>query len=333
MRKYIYLLLCVVCACKPNLDEVAEQTIDIMPLESWADSNAKEAIITFVEEVTTEGMPDYIQPEERIAVFDNDGTLWTERPYYFQLAYALDYIRDNAADHPEWSESENVSHIINGDMESFMKGGEHALLEAVMLSHAGMTADEYRQSVKDWLETARHPKTNRPYNQMIFKPMLELLDYLRENGFKTFIVSGGGIDFMRVWVEEAYGIPPYQVVGSSIKAKYDSLNGELEIIKLPEINFIDDKAGKPVGIHQHIGMIPVMAFGNSDGDYEMLQYTTLAPGRRMGVLIHHTDSVREYAYDRGSPIGGLERGLDNAEKNGWVIVDMATDWEEVYPSN
>ncbi len=337
MNKFILLALFALYACSPNQGdapaetEIPEALSQTDPLPSWNDGTSKEAIMSFVTEASSEGAAGYILPENRIAVFDNDGTLWSEQPYYFQLQYAIDFIKENSPEHPEWSSSENVQHILDGDLQSFFEGGEHALLEVVMLSHSGMTSDEFSESVRKWLATAQHPKTGQPYNQMIFQPMLELLDYLRANDFKTFIVSGGGIDFLRVWGEEAYGIPPYQVVGSSIKAKYDASGDEPVIIKVPEINFIDDKEGKPVGIHQHIGKRPVMAVGNSDGDYAMLQYATTGQGPRLGVLIHHTDSIREYAYDRQSAIGNLVRGLDDASANGWLIVDMAEDWVHVYP--
>ena len=336
MKKLVILVSVLICACSPQKEEPAGSEVSNAiaqedPLPSWIDGATKDAIISFVDEASNEGTPGFIPPDSRIAVFDNDGTLWSEQPYYFQLQYAIDFIKENSADHPEWSESESIRHILNDDLQSFFGGGEHALLEAIMVSHAGMSAEEFSKSVQEWLATARHPKTGQPYDQMIYQPMLELLNYLRSKNFTTFIVSGGGIDFMRVWAEEAYDIPPYHIVGSSIKAKYDTSGGKPAIIKIPEMNFIDDKEGKPVGIHQHIGMRPVFAVGNSDGDYAMLEYTTTGQGPRLGVLIHHTDSVREFAYDRTSSVGQLERGLDNASANGWVIVDMSDDWSRVYP--
>ena len=328
----IFGLLAAGCTSSPEpTQEVAAEPIEVLP--SWNSGQTRDAIISFVEHSVDPQSEFFIPENERIAVFDNDGTLWGEKPVYFQLLYAMDYIREHADEHPEWASSEAVRHVLNNDMEAFMAGGEHAILELVMYSHAGMSASEFSQSVKNWLNTSRHPDTGRPYNRMIYQPMLELLDYLRDNEFKTFIVSGGGIDFMRVWASEAYNIPPYQIVGSSIEASYDNSDGMPRIIKNPKISFIDDKAGKPVGIHQHIGMKPVFAGGNSDGDYEMIEYTTSGNGPGFGLFIHHTDSVREYAYDRSSSVGRLDRGLDDAAEKGWVIVDMAADWSKVYPDN
>lgn len=301
------------------------------PLSSWNDGESKQAIVDFVSITTQVGSPDFIPEADRIAVFDNDGTLWSEQPMYFQLFYAIDFIKKEASNHPDWQTREPFKSVLSGDLGSAIKGGEKALLEMVMVSHAGMTSDEFEKSVSTWLETATHPKTGKPYSQMVYQPMVELLEYLRSKGFKTFIVSGGGIDFLRVWAEKAYGIPPYQVIGSSIKSKYEVVNGEPVITKLPEINFIDDKEGKPIGIYQHIGQRPVFAAGNSDGDYEMLEYTSKGDRPRFGMIIHHTDSLREYAYDRNSPIGRLEKGLDNASDFNWTIVDMKTDWKVIFP--
>lgn len=301
-------------------------------LHSWNEGPSKAIITAFVEKTTDPTSADFIPINERIAVFDNDGTLWSEQPIYFQLFYAVDFIKKHAAEHPEWSKSQAIQAILNDDLNGALAGGEKALAELVMVSHANMTEDEFASSVREWLSTSKHPKTGKPFNEMIYQPMVELLDYLRDHGYKTFIVSGGGIDFLRVWAEEAYGIPPYQVVGSSLKAKYEVVDGKLQILKIPELNFIDDKAGKPVGIHQHIGMKPTIAVGNSDGDYEMLEYTTNSDGPRLGIYIHHTDSMREYAYDRESSIGKLVKGLDDAEKNHWLVVDMAKEWKLIYPN-
>jgi len=301
------------------------------PLASWKDSPAKTAITDFVEAVTTEDSPAYITPTERIAVFDNDGTLWAEQPFYFQLAYAIDRVKALADEHPEWKEEEPFASILKGDLKGVAASGHEGLLKLIMATHAGMTEDEFRSTVKDWLATAKHPETGRLFVSMTYQPMLELLDYLRANGFKTFIVSGGGIDFIRVFSEEAYGIPPEQVMGSSIEATYEVRDGKPVVVKVAEIDLIDDKAGKPVGIHRQIGRRPVMAFGNSDGDFEMLEYTTGGDGARLGVLIHHTDAEREFAYDRDSPIGKLDRGLDEADERGWLIVDMKEDWNTIYP--
>ncbi|HSF56210.1 MAG TPA: HAD family hydrolase [Algoriphagus sp.] len=300
-------------------------------LPSWNDGAAQQAIIDFINKTTTEGSPDFIPMADRIAVFDNDGTLWSEQPMYFQLAYAIDFINKEAPNHPDWVNKEPYKSLLDGDMNKVLAGGEKALTQLVMASHAGIDSEAFTKSVEDWLATAVHPKTGKPYNHMIYQPMVELLELLRSKGYKTFIVSGGGVDFMRVWAEKAYGIPPYQVIGSSIKSKYEVVDGKPTISKLPELNFIDDKEGKPVGIYQHIGKIPVFAAGNSDGDYQMLEYTTTGPGPRFGMIVHHTDSVREYAYDRDSHIGKLEKGLDDAQKFNWLIVDMKTDWNKIYP--
>ncbi|OOG77824.1 HAD family phosphatase [Algoriphagus sp. A40] len=328
----LFILLFVFgCNKKPTETNSLDTTAIKDSLPSWNNGKSKQAILDFVTKTTTHGSPDFIPEADRIAVFDNDGTLWSEQPMYFQLAYAIDFIKKEAPNHPEWAGKEPYKSLLAGDLAGVMKGGEKALIQLVMASHAGMDSEAFTKSVEDWLATSVHPKTGKPYNQMIFQPMVELLDLLRGKGYKTFIVSGGGIDFMRVWAEKAYGIPPYQVIGSSIKAKYEVVEGNPTISKLAELNFIDDGAGKPVGIFQHIGKRPVFAAGNSDGDYQMLEYTTTGAGPRFGLIVHHTDSVREYAYDRGSPIGKLEKGLDDAQKFNWLIVDMKTDWNNIYP--
>ena len=312
--------------------EVGDNAPNEDPLPSWNAGDTKSAIMEFVSNAVEEGGAGFIPEKDRIATFDNDGCLWSEQPVYFQLAYAIDYIKKNAPDHPDWKDKQPYKAILEDDMQTALSGGEKALVQLVMASHAGMTSEEFQSAVNEWLQTAKHPKTGLAYNTMIFQPMVELLEYLRANGFKTFIVSGGGIDFMRVWVEEAYGIPPYQVVGSSIKTQYEERDGKPFLVKLPELNFIDDKEGKPVGIHQHIGKRPVFAAGNSDGDYQMLKYTTTADGYpRFGLLIHHTDAEREWAYDRDSHIGTLAKGLDDADKYNWTVVDMKQDWNTIYP--
>jgi phosphoglycolate phosphatase-like HAD superfamily hydrolase len=303
------------------------------PLPSWNDTASKKAIVAFVEKVTTPGSPEYVDPAERIATFDNDGCLWSEQPMYFQAFYIFDRIKTLAPQHPEWKDKEPFSSVLKGDLKSALAGGEKALLEMAMATHAGLTDEEFRKVVGDWLATAKHPKTGMAYNAMVFQPMLELLAYLRAEGFKTFIVSGGGIDFLRVFAEKTYGIPPEQVVGSSIKAGYEVRNGKPVIVKLPEMNFIDDKEGKPVGIHQHIGRRPIFAAGNSDGDFQMLEWTTAGEGARFGMLVHHDDGDREFAYDRESHIGKLDRGLDEGPKRGWTIVSMKDDWKSIYPDN
>ncbi|MBI3485281.1 MAG: haloacid dehalogenase-like hydrolase, partial [Acidobacteria bacterium] len=289
------------------------------------------SIMEFVARVTKPGSPDFVPVPQRIAVFDNDGTLWAEQPMYFPVLFIFDRIKALAPQHPEWKEKEPFASVLKGDLKSALAGGEHALMEMAMATHAGMTTEEFKQIVKDWLATAKHPVTKRQYTEMVYQPMLEVLAYLRANGFKTFIVSGGGIEFMRVWTEKVYGIPPEQVVGSSIKTKFEMRDGKPVLVRLPELNFYDDKDGKPVGINQHIGRRPVAAFGNSDGDLQMLQYTAAGSGTRFCLYIHHTDAEREWAYDRQSSIGRLDKGLDEAQARGWTVVDMKKDWKRVFP--
>lgn len=306
------------------------------PLPSWNDTTAKDAIIDFVESVTTEGLSDFVPPQERIATFDNDGTLWSEKPIYFQLLFALDRIKQLAPQHPEWKTKEPFASLLKGDLKAALAGGEKSIAEIVMVTHAGMTTDEFEKIVEGWIDTARHPKTGKPYTEMVYQPMLELLAYLRANEFKTYIVSGGGIEFMRPWTERVYGIPPEQVVGSSIKTQFELRDGKPVLLRLPEIDFIDDKVGKPVGINSHIGRRPIFAAGNSDGDLQMLQYTTIARDSgdttpRFGMIVHHTDDQREWAYDRDSHIGQLDKALDEAPQRGWLVVDMKYDWKVVYP--
>jgi hypothetical protein len=301
------------------------------PLPSWNDGASKARILAFVQAVTEKGGKDFVPEDERIATFDNDGTLWTEHPMYFQLAFALDRVKALAPKHPEWKTKQPFKAALEGDMKTLAASGEKGLLTLVMATHAGMTPEQFRKVVLDWLATARHPRFKRPYTELVYQPMLELLAYLRANGFKTFIVSGGGIEFMRAWAEGVYGVPPEQVVGSSIKTQYVVKNGVPMLIRQPAINFIDDKDGKPVGILQHIGRRPIAAFGNSDGDFQMLQWTTAGGGARLGLIVHHDDAEREYAYDRKSPFGHLERGLDEGPKLGWTLVSMKNDWKRIYP--
>jgi phosphoserine phosphatase len=299
-------------------------------LPSWNEGPAKQSIVAFVGRVTKQGGPDFVPVAERIATFDNDGCLWAEQPMYFQLAFALDRVKALAPQHPEWKDKEPFASLLKGDLKAALAGGEHAILELVMASHSGMTSEEFETTAREWLATARHPKTGKLYREMTYQPMLELLRYLRGNGFKTFIVSGGGIEFVRAYSEHAYGIPPEQVVGSSGKLKYEIRDGKPVIIKLPEIGFIDDKAGKPVAIQQHIGRRPIAAFGNSDGDLQMLQWTCDRPGPRFCLYVHHTDAQREWAYDRQSSVGKLDKGLDEATAKGWTVVDMKADWKQIY---
>ena len=301
------------------------------PLPSWNNGKAKKSIIEFVVKVTQKDSPDFVPPNERIATFDNDGTLWAEQPMYFQLLFALDRVKALAPQHPEWKEKEPFASLLKGDVKGALAGGEHAMLDIVMATHAGMTTEEFEKLVKDWIAIAKHPKTARPYTEMVYQPMLEVLDYMRGQGFKTFIVSGGGIEFMRPWVEKVYGIPPEQVVGSSIKTRFEIRNGNPILVRLSELNFIDDKEGKPIGINSRIGRRPIAAFGNSDGDLQMLQWTTAGKGARFALFVHHTDAEREWAYDRNSSIGRLDKGLDEARANGWTVVDMKQDWKVIYP--
>ncbi len=285
----------------------------------------------FVADVTTPASRNFVPPADRIATFDNDGTLWAEQPLYFQFLFALDQVRLLAPQHPEWNTKEPFASLLKGDTKAALAGGEHALMEIMVATHANTTTEEFEKRVKDWIATARHPVTKRPYTGMVYQPMLELLAYLRANGFKTYIVSGGGIEFMRPWTQATYGIPPEQVIGSSAKTKFELRNGVPVLVRLPEINFVDDKEGKPVGINQHIGRRHVAAFGNSDGDLQMLQWTCAGSGRRFCLYVHHTDATREWAYDRGSRIGALDKGLDEARAKGWTVVSMKDDWKRIYP--
>lgn len=313
----------------PSADAASTQITD--PLPSWNDTPSKKAIIDFVTRVTKQGTTDFVPVAERIAVFDNDGTLWAEQPAYFQLFFAIDRVKALAPRHPEWQEQEPFKSILAGDTKAALAGGEHAILEIVAATHAGMTTEEFDREVRDWIRTARHATTGRPYTEMVYQPMVELLAYMRAHGFKTYIVSGGGIEFMRPWVQETYGIPPEQVIGSSLKTRFEVRDGVPTLVKLPEIGSIDDKAGKPENINLHIGRRPIAAFGNSDGDLQMLQWTVAGGGPRMCVLVHHTDSSREWAYDRESHVGRLDRALDEAAARRWTVVNMKDDWAVVFP--
>jgi haloacid dehalogenase-like hydrolase len=300
------------------------------PLSSWNDGPARQAIVDFVARVTTAGSKDFVPEPERIAVFDNDGTLWAEQPLYFQLAFALDRVQALAPQHPEWQEQQPFKAVLEGNLKTVFASGEHGLMELVKATHTGMTTAEFEQIVKDWLAAAKHPRFQRPYTDMVYQPMLELLAYLRANGFKTYITSGGGIEFMRPWTENVYGIPPEQIIGSNGKVKFELRDGQPVLVRLPEIDFIDDKAGKPVGIHKFIGRRPIAAFGNSDGDLQMLQWTAAGPGTRFCLIVHHTDAEREWAYDRQSSIGRLDKALDEAKQRGWTVLDMKRDWKRVF---
>jgi len=300
------------------------------PLPSWQAGPARDAIVQFVERSVTPGDSGFIAAADRIAVVDNDGTLWSEQPMYVQLFFVLDQVKALAPAHPEWQTREPFASVLKGDVRGAL-ADEHALVELVMATHAGMTTDEFDQAVREWIATARHPTTGRRFTEMVYQPMLELLAWLRANGYRTFIVSGGGIEFMRPWAEEVYGVLPEQVIGSTGRLSFEVRDGTPVIMKLPELDFIDDKAGKPVGIQRFIGRRPVLAFGNSDGDLQMLQWTAAGPGPRFMGLVHHTDAEREVAYDRESPVGRLEKALNEATARGWAVVDMKRDWKAVFP--
>ena len=302
------------------------------PLPSWNDGPAKSRIVAFVMAVTDKASKDYVAPADRIAVFDNDGTLWSEQPAYFQLAFAIDRVKAMAPKYPQWKKQQPFKAVLGGDTKALAASGERGLLTLVMATHAGLTSDEFAVIARDWLASAKHPKFKRPYTELVFQPMLEVLEYLRASGFKTYIVSGGGVEFVRVFSERAYGIPPEQVIGSSIKTRYELRNGEPVLVRLPEVDFIDDKAGKPVGIQKFIGKRPIAAFGNSDGDFEMLEWVTAAAGPRLGLVVHHDDAGREFAYDRASHVGRLDRGLDEGPKRGWTVASISRDWKTVYPA-
>jgi phosphoserine phosphatase len=301
-------------------------------LPSWNDGPAKHAIIGFVAKVTRTGGAGYVKPQERIAVFDNDGTLWTEWPAYSQLYFALDRIKALSPDHPEWKKRQPFKAALAGDLKALAATGEKGLLEIVAAAHAGNTTEEFTAIVTQWLETAQHPKFKARYDRLVYQPMLELMAYLRANGFKTYIVSGGGVEFMRAFAERVYGVPPEQVIGSSIVTKFAVVDGKPVLKREAKIDFIDDKAGKPVGVNRSIGRRPIAAFGNSDGDFEMLQWTTAGEGPRLGLIVHHDDAEREAAYDRHALAGRLDRGLDEAPARGWVVVSMKSDWKTIFPA-
>ena len=331
MKSWLFIpafLLLIETSCD---QKQVEESITSDPLPSWNESESKNQIITFVKAVTDENGTEFIDPKNRIATFDNDGTLWSEQPLYFQLIFALDRIKALASEHPEWEQDSLFRAVIHDDTETVLHSGMSGLMKILMQSHAGMTTAGFEEIVMQWITTAKHPETGKLYTEMIYQPMLELINYLKQNNFTVYIVSGGGIEFMRPWAEEVYGIPPNQVVGSSIKVVYEMTEKGPVLRRLPEINFIDDKDGKPVAIHQYIGKRSIAAFGNSDGDLQMLQWTAAATGTSLQVYVHHTDSEREWAYDRTSHIGRLDKGLDEATERGWTIIDMKKDWKVVYP--
>jgi phosphoserine phosphatase len=302
---------------------------DILP--SWRDGHTKESILRFVERVTTEGRVGFVSPVERIAVFDNDGTLWSEKPFYFQLAFALDRVKALAVQHPDWQEQQPFKAVLADDLAGVLSGGMKALVDIIVATHAGNSTDEFEEIVSSWLSNARHPDSGRLYTEMVFQPMLELLDFLQANDFRTYIASGGGIEFMRAWVEDVYSIPPEQVIGSTIETRFEMRNSGPVLVRIPKVDFVDDHEGKPVGIHKFIGRRPILAFGNSDGDHQMFQWTAAGDGLRFIGIVHHTDPEREWAYDRDSPVGRLDKALDEAREKGWTVVDMKRDWKIVYP--
>jgi phosphoglycolate phosphatase-like HAD superfamily hydrolase len=328
-KRTIMLVLAIAIVCIFATGPVQAKNAD--PLPSWNDGPAKQAITEFVVAVTVKNGKDYVKPAKRIATFDNDGTLWVEYPMYTQFLFAFDRVKELAPQHPEWKTTQPFKAVLEGDMKTVAASGMKGLMEILMATHSGMTAEEFEQEASNWLATEKHSKFNRLYSECIYQPQLELLTYLRANGFKTFICSGGGIAFMRPFTEETYGIPPEQVIGSSAVAEFKIKDGKPALVRMPKVNFVNDKAGKPVGIYQHIGRRPILAFGNSDSDMQMIEYTTAGEGRRLGLFVHHTDADREYAYDRKSHVGTLDKALDQADVNGWIIVDMKNDWNVIFP--
>ena len=329
------LLMSILTSCNTQVqqkeasDNVQDTNID--PLPSWNEGETKTAIITYVRAVTESNSPDFIPVKDRIATFDNDGNLWSEQPAYFQLFFAIDRVKAMAADHPEWATEQPFKAVLENDMETLAKQGEHGLIELVMATHSGNTTEEFEADVQDWIRTSRHPTKNVTYDQLVYQPMLELLQYLQAKNFKTYIVSGGGVDFMRAFVTGIYGIPEEQIIGSRIKTAFDYNDGNPVIKRLPELDFIDDKDGKPLNIQKIIGKKPVFSSGNSDGDLQMMQWTASNKYKNFMLYVHHTDSEREWAYDRESHIGRLDKGLDQALRDGWTVIDMKNDWKLIYP--
>jgi hypothetical protein len=338
MKKYSIIVivsvfaLLISCENEKKPTAIESETVTISdPLPSWNDGKTKNDIIAFVEKVTTEGSPDFVPVPDRIATFDNDGTLWAEQPIYFQLFYALDKVKSMAEEHPEWKTTEPFKSVLANDMEGVLKSGEKGLAQLLMMTQSNVEADDFKESVKSWMKTAKHPRFKQPYNAVVYQPMLELLEYFEANGFTNFIVSGGDIDFMRAWASETYGIPSHRIIGSTVKTKYEYKDGNVSITRLPEIEFADRGDGKPIGIYKHIGKKPIFAAGNSDGDLQMLRYTDANKYASIKLFVHHTDSVREWAYDRDSHIGGLDEGLDEAIAKNWTIADMKNDWKTIFP--
>ena len=345
MRRLPILLVSALCACDARTDPagpaVAAQAADTLEapapaardgLRSWNNGAAKRAIVEFVGRVTREGGPDFVPAAERIATFDNDGTLWAEKPLPFQALFMVDRVKAMAPQHPEWRSKEPFASVLKGDMAAVAASGEKGIAELMAATHTGMTTDEFSQTVREWITTARHPQSGRLYTEMVYQPMLELLTYLRRNGFKTFIVSGGGVEFMRPWAERVYGIPPEQVVGSSGKLKLEVRDGRPALLKLPEIDLVNDKEGKPVGIQMRIGRRPIAAFGNSDGDLQMLEWAMAGSGARFALFVHHDDAAREFAYDRDDTLQKFSAGWDEALAKGWTVVSMQKDWNAIFPA-
>ena len=300
------------------------------PLPSWNDTAPKKAIVDFVERVTNEGSPNFVKSEERIATFDNDGTLWAEQPIYFQFQFGIDRVKTLARQHPEWKNQQPFDYVLTGKMKALL-ADQKSMMQLMAISHAGMTTDDFDNTVEEWLCTAKHPGTGRLYTELVYQPMLELLAYLRANGFKTFIVSGGGVEFIRGFAEHSYGIPPEQVVGSSSKMRFEIRDGKPVLLRVPEVKFVDDKQGKPLGIKTFIGRRPIAAFGNSDGDQQMLEWTAAGSGSHFALIVHHDDAEREWAYDRKSEIGRLDKAWDEALAKGWTVVSMKDDWKTIFP--
>lgn len=328
MRHLLFAALFLACALAAPARAESDQPGQ---LPSWREGPVRTAITGFVTRVSTPGTADYVPPAERIAVFDNDGTLWAEQPLYTQALFAFDRIRELAPDHPEWQTEEPFKSVLGGDLAAVAAQGEAGLLQLVLASHTGVSADEFNRVAKEWLLTRMHPKLDRPYFQTVYQPQIELIDYLHRHDFRVFIVSGGGTAFIRPVSRSLYDIAPERVVGSRIDTEYRVIDGVPTLIRVPNLGFVNDKAGKPVGIYEHIGQRPILAFGNSDGDFEMVEYTTAGTGPRLGLFLRHTDDEREFAYDRDSPVGRLDRALTEAPERGWIVVDMARDWDRVFP--
>ena len=331
----VSLVIGLIVSCTPSVnvkpDDVSTPIQTKDPLPSWNEGESKSNVLAYVTDVTDKNSPNFIPISDRIATFDNDGTLWSEQPFYFQLFFAIDRVKAMASEHPEWKDTQPFKAVLDNDMESLAKQGEHGLIQLVMTTHSGSTQKEFETEVKEWIATAKHPSKNVGYDKLVYQPMLELLDYLRANNFKTYIVSGGGVDFMRAFVSEIYGIPSEQIIGTRMKTEFDYNNGNPVIKRLPAIDFVDDKEGKPLNIQKIIGKKPVFAGGNSDGDLQMMQWTASNTHKSFMLYVHHTDSVREWAYDRDSHIGRFDKGLDQAMQDGWTLVDMKNDWTVIYP--